>query len=143
MSNYLMQGQELHHRRNRGPIVLEPRWERTTRLCAVDSAVDRLRHYPAPGCPTAADHAVRQRFTGVLPDFLLPFGRLISVRSVVQLYPGPPQLSNDLAPFPGAFSYPFLRRILGVRSGIGLPRLVRAVARDRFDKQTQGTLRAV
>jgi len=38
---------------------------------------------------TTADHAVRQRFNDFLPDFLLAFGRLISVRSVVQLYPGP------------------------------------------------------
>ena len=36
---------------------------------------------------SAADD--RKRFTGFLPDFLLPCGRLISVRSVVQLYPGP------------------------------------------------------
>jgi len=47
---------------------------------------DIIRH---PEGRTTADHAVRQRFTGFLPDFLLPFGRLISVRSVVQLYPGP------------------------------------------------------
>ena len=38
---------------------------------------------------TTADHAVRQRFTDFLPDFLLPFGRLISVRSEVQLLAGP------------------------------------------------------
>ena len=31
-----------------------------------------------------------------------------------------------------------LRRILGVSSAIRWPRFVRAVARDRFDKQTQG-----
>ena len=35
-----------------------------------------------------ADHAIRQRFTDFLPDFLLPFGRLISVRSVIQSYAG-------------------------------------------------------
>jgi len=47
---------------------------------------DIIRH---PEGPTTADHAVHQRITGFLPDFLLPFGRLIGVRSVVQLYPGP------------------------------------------------------
>jgi hypothetical protein len=47
---------------------------------------DIIRH---PGSATTADHAVRQRFNDFLPDFLHPFGRLISVRSVVQLYPGP------------------------------------------------------
>jgi len=47
---------------------------------------DIIRH---PEGPTTADHAVRQRITDFLPDFLLPCGRVISVRSVVQLYPGP------------------------------------------------------
>jgi len=47
---------------------------------------DIVRH---PERSTTADHAVRQRFKHFLPDFLLPFGRLTSVRSVVQLYPGP------------------------------------------------------
>jgi hypothetical protein len=42
-----------------------------------------------PGSATTADHAIRQRFTDFLPDFSLPFGRLISVRSEVQLLPGP------------------------------------------------------
>ncbi len=47
---------------------------------------DIIRH---PEGRTTACHAVRQRFRDFLPDFVLPFGRLISVRSVVQLYPGP------------------------------------------------------
>ena len=47
---------------------------------------DIIRHRKGP---TTADHAIRQRFTDFLPDFLLLFGRVISVRSVVQLYPGP------------------------------------------------------
>src|ERR1700719_1097867 len=38
---------------------------------------DIVRH---PEGRTTADHAVRQRFTAFLPDFLLPFGRLRSVR---------------------------------------------------------------
>ena len=42
-----------------------------------------------PGSATTADHAVHQRFTDFLPDFLVHFGRLISVSSVVQLYSGP------------------------------------------------------
>jgi hypothetical protein len=47
---------------------------------SIDS--DIIRH---PEERTTADHAVRQRFTDFLPDFLLPFGRLISVRSAGEL----------------------------------------------------------
>jgi hypothetical protein len=47
---------------------------------------DIIRH---PEGPTTADHAVRQRITDFLPDFSVSFRCLISVRSVVQLYPGP------------------------------------------------------
>jgi hypothetical protein len=47
-------------------------------LLSIDS--DIIRH---PEGRTTADHAVRQRFTAFLPDFLLPFGRLISVRSLL------------------------------------------------------------
>ncbi len=59
-----------------------------TSLLSIPLSIDPdiVRH---PGSATTADHVVRQRFTDFLPDFLLPLGRLISVRSVVQLYPGP------------------------------------------------------
>ena len=62
----------------------------TTSLLSILLSIDPdiVRHSEGP---TTADHAVRQRFTAFLPDFLLPCGRLISVRSVVQLYPGPSQ----------------------------------------------------
>ena len=62
--------------------------ERATLLLSIQLSIesDIVRHSESP---TTADHAIRQRFTDFLPDFLLPCGRLISVRSVVQLYPGP------------------------------------------------------
>ena len=61
---------------------------RATLLLSIQLSIETgiIRHSKGP---TTADHAVRQRFTDFLPDFLLPFGRLISVRSVSQLYPGP------------------------------------------------------
>jgi hypothetical protein len=67
-------------------VVIELRGERFLLSVLLSIEYDIIRH---PEGPTAADRAVRQRFTDFLPDFLLPFGRLISVRSVVQLYPGP------------------------------------------------------
>jgi hypothetical protein len=62
-------------------------------LLSIDS--DIIRH---PEGRTTADHAVRQRFTAFLPDFLLPFGRLISVRSEVQLLAGPSQVNQGVSP---------------------------------------------
>ena len=49
-------------------------------LLSIDA--DIIRHSESP---ITADHAVRQRFTDFLPNFLLPFGRLISVGSGVSL----------------------------------------------------------
>ena len=43
---------------------------------------DIIRHLFSP---TTADRVVRQRYTDLLQDFLLPFGRLIRVRCGVSL----------------------------------------------------------
>jgi hypothetical protein len=49
------------------------------RLLSIQLSIDYdiVRHLEGP---STADHAVRQRITDFLPDFLLPCGRLISVR---------------------------------------------------------------